>query len=83
MLTFIGLSTNFWDLRRRSLCFFVSHSTKKVPFLSRLIDLSLPEIRAWKPLSMANGDNLVTGSESSPDSTKRNRGQFMVIVLVS
>ena len=58
-------------------------STKKVPFLSRLIDLSLPEIRAWKPLSMANGDNLVTGSESSPDSTKRNRGQFMVIVLVS
>ena len=83
MLTIIGLSTNFWDLRRRSLCFFVSHSTKKVPFLSRLIDLSLPEIRAWKPLSMANGDNLVTGSESSPDSTKRNRGQFMVIVLVS
>ena len=62
--------------------FFVSHSTKKVPFQSRLTDLSLPEIRAWKPLSMANGESLATSSESSPDSTKRNRGQLIVIFLV-
>ena len=83
VLTFIGLSTNLFDLRRRSLCFFVSHSTKKAPFASRLIDFGLPGIRAWKPLSIGNGDNLVTASVSSPDSTKRNQGQFRALVLVS
>ena len=81
MLTFIGLSTNFWDLRRRSLCFFVSHSTKKVPFLSRLIDLSLPEIRARKPLSVANGDNLVTGGDSPLTPPKENEDNSFSLSL--
>ena len=83
VLTVIGLPTNFWDLRRRSLCFFVSHSTKKAPFLSRLIDLSLPGIKDWKPFSIANGDSLVIGSASPPDAIKRKRGQFIVRVRIS
>ena len=70
-------------LEEKVTLFFCVTLHRKVPFLSCLMDLSLPEIRAWKLLSMANDDSLVTGSESSPDSTKRNRGQFIVFVLIS
>ena len=39
-------------------------------------------IRAWKPLSMANGDDLVTGSASFPDSTKRKKASSYFIVRI-
>ena len=48
-----------------------------------LIDLSLPVTRAWQPFSIANGDNLATGSYSTPESTKRKRGQFTDCIQIS
>ena len=79
--TSIGVSRNLRDSRRRSLIFgFVLHH--KAPFVGQMNDLSLLVIRAWKPLSTTNGENLAIGSSSTPDSIKRKCDQFTDCTLI-
>ena len=69
--------------RRRSLCFLLSHCSKKAPVLSCLVDLSLPVIRALRPFSMANGDSMVMGSFSTAGSIKEIVTSFKVCFRIS